>query len=34
MKNFVVYEPGNGVFISANGNAEVKKATGSRSSAA
>ena len=28
IKNFVVYEPGNGVFFSANGNAEVKKATG------
>jgi hypothetical protein len=27
MKNFVVYEPGNGLFISATGNAEVRKAT-------
>jgi hypothetical protein len=27
MKNFVVYEPGNGLFISTMGNAEVRKAT-------
>ena len=27
MKNFVVYEPGNGIFMTGNGNAEVRKAT-------